>query len=558
MSERASARPSHTLAKAVAGRLGFGTGAPLPAGADRSPEQIVDMLGRMKFPLADLDETIHPDLDWLFNSEAFRRLREEHRSRQAAYLVEFRTFVDAARQIEMPVIALKACDAFPYESSNLDLLVPPDRMEDAAHILDRQGFLRLTHYVEPHKTLHKKFNRGREVAIFHLHQEVSWDGAIFLDRGALWKHRRHLAVVPGAAQLHPAHVAALTIAHAVYENARVGPADLRRVLRAMELEREAATMIREMAIRHGWTPGLRSGISSLAALEMVLCGTDRIAHSLHAPRVPSVQPGRSLVIRLGRMRCLLMLALKILASPETRWCARFKLLGAFLRAKARVALGMPRHRSLLVAFSGVDGAGKSMYARQVVEFLVACDIEARLLWARGGSTTVMLGVKSLLRRASRHPGSLRPREEGVALTSRWQRFLWPWVVMAELLMTYMVRLTFPLLRGRVVLLDRHVLDATVDLAERLGTRDPRNLFSWRILQRLAPHPQIHLLFDVPPEIAMQRKESGMDRAQMERRHALYRALAPSGALMIDTTRDPDLVAEEVGMRVLEAALEGLT
>jgi thymidylate kinase len=123
-------------------------------------------------------------------------------------------------------------------------------------------------------------------------------------------------------------------------------------------------------------------------------------------------------------------------------------------------------------------------------------------------------------------------------------------------MTYMVRLTFPLLRGRVVLLDRHVLDATVDLAERLGTRDPRNLFSWRILQRLAPHPQIHLFFDVPPEIAMQRKESGMDRDQMERRHALYRALAPSGALMIDTTRDPDLVAEEVGLRILEAALEG--
>jgi hypothetical protein len=73
MSKRASARPSHTLAKAVAGRLGFGTGAPLPAGADRSPEQIVDMLGRMKFPLADLDETIHPDLDWLFNSEALDR-----------------------------------------------------------------------------------------------------------------------------------------------------------------------------------------------------------------------------------------------------------------------------------------------------------------------------------------------------------------------------------------------------------------------------------------------------------------------------------------------------
>jgi hypothetical protein len=113
---------------------------------------------------------------WLFES-AIAELAGS--TGQARGRGEFRAFLEETRCADLPVLVIKSAGEFPYESSNLDLLVPEERMEEAARILTSHGFLHLRTYREPQKTLHKRFDRARPGAVFHLHHELSWVGAIF-------------------------------------------------------------------------------------------------------------------------------------------------------------------------------------------------------------------------------------------------------------------------------------------------------------------------------------------------------------------------------------------
>ena len=102
--------------------------------------------------------------------------------------------------------------------------------------------------------------------------------------------------------------------------------------------------------------------------------------------------------------------------------------------------------------------------------------------------------------------------------------------------------------GRVVICDRYILDAAVDLSFRLG-EDPDRWLCWRLLKRMAPDPRLHVLFDASADETLRRKDLELDRGAIEERRRRYRKLRSPAVEVIDTERDPDVVAEQVALRV---------
>jgi len=533
--------------------LGFGRTDP----SQRPPSipAVVEAIRRSKLPLATLREEEHPGLEWLFESSQYRELAAEHRQRREEYQREFRAFLEEARCADLPVLVIKSAGEFPYESSNLDLLVPEERMEEAARILTSHGFLHLRTYREPHKTLHKRFDRARPGAVFHLHHELSWVGAIFLDRRSVWERSEALAGFPGAWRLSPTHLVEQTIAHAVYEKAAVSVADLRRVLASIDSGGVDGARLRRDARELGWSGGLDLGAAALVALEQRILRSERLRRVLDAPLLPA-RSRDELAVSLGTWRCRRLFLRKIARSRDETILERLGTLRVFLFAKLRSALRLPPYRGILVALSGVDGSGKSYYRDRLQSFLEECDVPVKAVWARGGSTDLVIRLKRLLRRATPASSSVQAQPTGAVLRAGWQRTLWPWVVSAELLWSYIFTVMPARLWGRVVVCDRYVLDASVDLSFRLAENPDRRL-CWRLLRKLAPRPRLHLLFDASADEMLRRKEMELDRHAIEERQERYRSLRGPAVERIDTERDPDLVAEEVALRVYGLLAAGI-
>jgi thymidylate kinase len=512
----------------------------------------VEALGATRVALARVREEEHPDLGWLFRSPAFTRLIAGHRNRLVLYQRAFEEFLARAERKTIPVLAVKAAPDFPYESSNLDLLVPPEAMEEVDALLAELGFHRLGHYREPHKSLFKRFGPGDERTTFHLHEELSWQGAVFLEREEVWRRRLPLEGFRGAWRLHPGDLVAHTLAHAVYENAALRASDLVRLLRARPLGPEIAASVGEQARRHGWGAGLRVALRALSRLERSMRGRSECADLLGLRRLSSDPEPLRLLMDLGGLRSRFLLVTKILRSPATPWPRRLLSLSAYLASRARGLAGLPGHGARLVTLSGVDGSGKSLQAGRLLAFLAECDALTKVIWARGGSTPLVLWAKARLRRLGGGGAAMQVRPAAEPLGPGWQRRLWPWIVALELALVAALRIAPALLRHRVVICDRYLLDAEVDLHFRLGHSDPRRLAPWRILRRLVPAADVAFLLDARADDILARKDVGMDPAHIEERRAAYAKLADPGVVRLDAGDDPDRVAARIAGRVLDS------
>lgn len=167
---------------------------------------------------------------------------------------------------------------------------------------------------------------------------------------------------------------------------------------------------------------------------------------------------------------------------------------------------------LVMAMSGVDGAGKSTLSRLVVQNLDRAGVPAGRVWTRPGLSIGWLNLlaragKKLLRQnpspgVEQVGGGVPARE----LASRHGILGWTWAMLVTL--SFLVDVRRQHLRGRGVLLyDRHLLDAlvTLDLVyEGVDLRLHRTL-----IRRGLPKPSLSVYLDVPAEVALVRKPEDM-------------------------------------------------
>jgi len=196
------------------------------------------------------------------------------------------------------------------------------------------------------------------------------------------------------------------------------------------------------------------------------------------------------------------------------------------------------HRGALISLSGLDGAGKSRQANALAETLDRLGYEVRVEWMSVAPPRWLDRVGRLAK-ATIRPLASRARSRSAATDSpqpdpaRELRrrspaltFMWAWAVSLRFGLRGALALRAHMLRGRVVICDRYVLDAWTYLRYHYGVT-PSVRPHLRLLRLLCPTPRKAFLLDVAPDVASSRKDdfSPSENAQRaafyeERRHEL--------------------------------------
>jgi dTMP kinase len=165
-----------------------------------------------------------------------------------------------------------------------------------------------------------------------------------------------------------------------------------------------------------------------------------------------------------------------------------------------------RRRALILAFSGVDGAGKSTQIELLQRHLGGASVPSVLCWARGGYTPLFSTLKRLLRRgaAGKLPEAGRSEERDRAMSKPWVRRIWLTASILDLALLYGAAVRWWRLRGRTVICDRYVADTLIDYAINFPDEHVETWWIWRARARIAPRPDVSFLMLLPVEESLRR------------------------------------------------------
>jgi thymidylate kinase len=194
-------------------------------------------------------------------------------------------------------------------------------------------------------------------------------------------------------------------------------------------------------------------------------------------------------------------------------------------------------RGILVAFSGVDGSGKSTQVDLLEESFERVNVQVlriRSRWRPVLSLPLLVVMRRLGYARVHRAGGVYIVETRLpsrgGLTS-----LWCILTQVENIVKTGVKLVFPLLLGRTVICDRYALDMVVDGMAGLHDKPGYTRLGFRLL-RFLPKPNHAFFMDIDPEVAFKRKPDLPSLEDYVERLQLYRELSSSWGITIVNAR----------------------
>lgn len=206
---------------------------------------------------------------------------------------------------------------------------------------------------------------------------------------------------------------------------------------------------------------------------------------------------------------------------------------------------------MIIAFSGVDGAGKSTQISALNDHLLERG-KVLVVWNRVGYTPTFLFMKSVVRALLK--GNLPPPGPSTArtkmLSSNITALIWVHIAVLDLILIHVLYLRFLRSIGYTVLCDRHLIDSRLDLEINFPSLKPTQLLIWKILGYLSCKPDIHFLLLVPPKVTLarcsQKNEPFPDDPLVSHwRYENYLMYSDKHYIRIDCTNSPARVATDI-------------
>lgn len=247
----------------------------------------------------------------------------------------------------------------------------------------------------------------------------------------------------------------------------------------------------------------------------------------------------------------LPVSFKLVRYPSTRQVPLGDLVGTFRRDRR----GPLSTGGMLVCFSGIDGSGKTTQAELLVEEFEKQGVDAGHVWARWRPSVsyLLMGVLYV---------TLGWRRKDYSKSAVLRR-IWGYFLLADQ-MLFFARYIYPKLRrGGVVCVDRYVVDQLVEMRYD-GLFNER---AARLIEAMLPTPDVTFVMDVPPDVALDRKDDtqemldrlGIDedaRSYLSERRRLFLEVAEaSDADVVDTTRSLEETQEEIRERAVSSYFE---
>lgn len=303
------------------------------------------------------------------------------------------------------------------------------------------------------------------------------------------------------------------------------------------------------------SPGTRTRLFAVAAEENM----PELARLIAEPtRLAAME-------RRGRLpyRRALPLALR---SGAARSALRRRLAGRLGRATRGLPRGPWRRDrlGLLIALSGMDGAGKSTAAQAIKTHLAAAGHPAVVTWGRvaadlGPLDRLARVVRRLLRRQGSvadpvAAGRLAGDKAQHARDAEGRRPLvsWIWIVLvAAANARYLWRAARPRRGGVAVVSDRWLVDSLVDLEVRYG----RHRAAEWALSATTPRADVAIFLEIDTATSLRRKPGDQAPRVLQAMERHYSATAARhGTVRIDA-RSPSLEVERALREVVDSVLE---
>jgi len=525
---------------------------------DLNRDLILSILKHNKIPLATLDKEAWKIFPLISESPEFKAQYEKERFSYTAKREEWARVRERFLKAGIESVLIKSVGAFPYESSNLDVLIKQGQREKAESILRDLDYIELRNVEEPYKTLFRTFKDGESISAIHLHNKVAWINP-FHDEELIWNRYRKspiddLVDIPSQED----SVLILT-AHWFYEDKEIKLADMMKIASCMKGELDWDYMA-ATAEKMGWLHGLYFGLLVQCFLEEKLYGESFLrddrrekmkaalpmwmrayfnkkvySGEVFPPfRLPRIF-GKSLHFLKTFKGHTTALSKKLYEMYHVAYGALFVIL--FKRFNVNIRYQPP----MLISISGVDGCGKTTYGKALYDILVFFELRTSFVWSRVGSSSFLKPLAKIgkiiynLRKGSLVPKHSENYEESeerrkvLFARSSILRILGLFMLLLEMLWQYSLKLRLLLLSKKVVICDRYIYDTLVDIITRYGMN--LNSLEGRLFKKIivacAPKPDIAYLLNVDLDDACSRKNIvGKERDLLKNQINRYKEIAP--------------------------------
>ena len=163
---------------------------------------------------------------------------------------------------------------------------------------------------------------------------------------------------------------------------------------------------------------------------------------------------------------------------------------------------------MLIAFSGIDSAGKSTQILKVVEYFKSRGRKTKVIWSRGGYTPLFNIFKSILRKitdnALPRPGDSIHRNK--TFKKKWVQVIWFNIALLDMILFYALYFRLLKMWGFIVIADRYLWDTFIDFELKFQKDSFEKNILWKTLVFLSTRPDPSIILIIPIEESMRRSK----------------------------------------------------